>query len=49
MLAQTLDSPLIASIADRRQIELAWPKLDRREQWRLFNVALWADIFSVVL
>ena len=47
MLGQTLDSPLIASIADRRQLERSWPKLDRREQWRLFNVALWADIFRV--
>ena len=47
MLKHTLDSPLIAAISDRRKLERAWPKLDRREQWRLFNVAIWADIFSV--
>jgi asparagine synthase (glutamine-hydrolysing) len=49
MLAQTLDSPLIAAIADRAALERSWPRLDRREQWRLFNVALWADIYRVRL
>jgi asparagine synthase (glutamine-hydrolysing) len=47
MLQQTLDSPMIAAIANRRALERAWPRLDRREQWRLFNVALWADIYRV--
>lgn len=49
MLAQTLDSPLIAAIADRGALERSWYRLDRREQWRLFNVALWADIYRVRL
>ena len=49
MLAQTLDSPLIGAIADRAALERSWPRLDRREQWRLFNVALWADIYRVRL
>jgi asparagine synthase (glutamine-hydrolysing) len=47
MLQHTLDSPMIAAIANRGALERAWPRLDRREQWRLFNVALWADIFRV--
>lgn len=49
MLSQTLDSPLIASISNRVCLERSWPSLDRREQWRLFNVALWADIYGVHL
>lgn len=49
MLEQTLDSPLIADIADRSSLERSWHRLDRREQWRLFNVALWADIYRVRL
>ena len=47
MLERTLDSPLIAAIANRAALEQSWPRLDRREQWRLFNVALWADIYRV--
>jgi len=47
MLEQTLDSPLIAAIADRGALERCWHRLDRREQWRLFNVALWANIYRV--
>jgi len=49
MLEQTLDSSLIASIADRVALERSWHRLDRHIQWRLFNVALWADIYSVRL
>lgn len=49
MLAHTLDSPLIAAIADRNALERHWQRLDRREQWRLFNVAIWADIYGVHL
>jgi asparagine synthase (glutamine-hydrolysing) len=49
MLEHTLDSPLIGAIANRTALERAWPRLDRREQWRLFNVALWADIYRVRL
>lgn len=49
MLAQTLDSPLIAAMADRVSLERHWHRLDRREQWRLFNVAIWADIYGVRL
>ena len=47
MLERTLDSPLIAAIADRSSLESGWHRLDRREQWRLFNVALWAEIYGV--
>lgn len=47
MLEQTLDSPLISSISDRVSLERRWIGLDRREQWRLFNVAVWADIYNV--
>lgn len=47
MLEQTLDSPLIGAIADRPSLERRWPRLDRREQWRLFNVALWSEIYGV--
>jgi len=47
MLEQTLDSPLIAAIANRAALETRWHRLDRREQWRLFNVALWAEIYGV--
>ena len=46
-LQQTLDSPLIGAIADRSSLESRWHRLDRREQWRLFNVALWAEIYGV--
>jgi asparagine synthase (glutamine-hydrolysing) len=49
MLEHTLDSPLIGAIANRTALERGWPRLDRREQWRLFNVALWADIYRVRL
>jgi asparagine synthase (glutamine-hydrolysing) len=49
MLEYTLDSPLIGAIANRPGLERAWTRLDRREQWRLFNVALWADIYRVRL
>lgn len=47
MLEQTLDSPLISSISDRSSLERRWIGLDKREQWRLFNVAVWADIYNV--
>lgn len=47
MLAQVLDSPFIAAIADRSALERRWHRLDRREQWRFFNVALWAEIYGV--
>lgn len=47
MLAQSLDSSLIATIADRGRLESSWSRLDRRERWRIFNVALWADIYKI--
>jgi asparagine synthase (glutamine-hydrolysing) len=47
MLEHTLDSPLISEIADRVSLERCWSRLNRREQWRLFSVAMWADIYSV--
>lgn len=47
MLELTLDSPLIGAFANRIALEHSWYRLDRREQWRLFNVAVWADIYGV--
>lgn len=47
MLEHSLDSPLIASVANRSSLEYDWHKLNRREQWRIFNVAMWADIYNV--
>ena len=47
MLAICLDSSFIASILNRRYLEKSWYQLDRREQWRIFNVALWSDIYHM--
>ena len=47
MLTQILDSPFIAGIADLQSLQRAWNRLDRREQWRLFNVAVWSDIYGM--
>lgn len=47
LLARVLDSPLIAAIADRRQLERCWSGLSLLEQWRLFNTASWAALMGV--
>jgi len=46
---RVLDSPLIAAICNRRGLERAWPGLTLLEQWRLFNVAAWAEVMEVRL
>lgn len=49
MLLQVLGSTLISQISDIDQLRSSWPHLDLREQWRLFNLAMWSDEFCVSL
>jgi hypothetical protein len=47
MLQRILQSPIMAEIADLTGLQLAWQGLDRRDQWRLFNTAIWAEVMGL--
>lgn len=47
MRDRVLNSPLISDIANRRHLERSWSGLTLLEQWRLFNVASWAELMGV--
>jgi hypothetical protein len=40
-------SELLRSMANMERLLHEYRRLDRRSQWRIYSVALWAEIFGV--
>jgi asparagine synthase (glutamine-hydrolysing) len=49
MTASIQKSPIIQSLTNQSQLTKQYPKLDKRTQWRLYNLSLWEKLFRIAL
>ena len=47
MIRAVSSSPLLSAMTDIKRLVKAYPRLDKRSQWRFYSVALWENAFRI--
>jgi asparagine synthase (glutamine-hydrolysing) len=48
MVHTVTESALLRSVANMELLVSMYPRMDKRSQWRLYSVAMWENVFSVM-
>lgn len=47
MYSAVQTSPLLSHVANAKQLNKNYPRLDKRSQWRLYSIAMWEKTFGI--